>query len=88
MKHSFSFAVIAMLFIAACGSTTDTEHENKQNYNAADSAVGNSDAANKIYRDTTDINSATESGGGTANPYHSSESDSPAHQSLMDTVRK
>ena len=52
---------------AGCGTTTNTEPEDKQN-NTADSAVGNSDAANKIYRDSGDINSATQPGGGTANP--------------------
>jgi len=67
-KYSIVIAASVMMLAAACGSTTNTEPENKHLDNAADSAVGNSDAANNIYRDSSNIDNATQSGGGTANP--------------------
>ena len=65
--YSFLFAVVILVF-TSCGDTTDHGKAGDQNSIASDSAVGNSDAANTIYRDSADIRAATESGGGTANP--------------------
>ena len=67
-KYNSIFIAAILLFLNACSDTTNTSSEENKNYNAADSAVGNSEAANQIYRDSTDLKHATESGGGTGNP--------------------
>ena len=69
MKNIFiaSVCIAFMSAAAGCGTTTDKDLEGLD-YKTADSAVGNTDAANKIYRDSGDIRSATQAGGGTANP--------------------
>jgi hypothetical protein len=66
-KFLFASLNVAMIAISSCGTTTDKEPESAA-YKAPDSAVGNSDAANTIYRDSSNINNATTSGGGTENP--------------------
>ena len=66
LEKLFVFACLMLLF--ACGDTTKRGSNVNEDYNAADSAVGNSEAANTIYRDSTDIRHGTETGGGTGNP--------------------
>jgi hypothetical protein len=72
-KYQFILSAISLLLLAACTGSTVKQSEGNQNSNAADSAVGNSNAANTIYRDSSDLINATEPGGGTGNP--SSKSD-------------
>ena len=67
-KYLLGFAAAIILVSAACGNTTKESEEFNTHNPAADSAVGNSAAANDIYRDSADIRHATESGGGTGNP--------------------
>ena len=67
-RYLYAFVASAcMSFIVACGNTTK-DPEEISNSPASDSAVGNSAAANTIYRDSSDVSHATESGGGTGNP--------------------
>ena len=74
MKKYYSiFIATILLLLAACVDTTNKGNEVNQNYSASDSAVGNSAAANTIYRDSSDISNATESGGGTGNPSNKTE---------------
>jgi len=64
-RYLYVIAATALMgFMVACGNTTK-EQEEISNSPSADSAVGNSDAANTVYRDSADISHATESGGGT-----------------------
>ena len=66
-KILLAFLCISLMVAAGCGSTTDNEAESPAT-RAVDSSVGNSGAANNIYRDSGNITNATVSGGGTANP--------------------
>jgi hypothetical protein len=68
MKISSRIISIFVIFLfTSCGDTT-THDDGNTNANAADSAVGNSEASNTIYRDSGNIRNATETSGGTANP--------------------
>jgi hypothetical protein len=79
-------SIAAMMFFASCGDTTNQKDGNRDQYNAADSSVGNSEAANTIYRDSANIRHATESSGGTGNP--SNKNPSSKERENLDSIQK
>ena len=84
-KYLFVVSAATICFFAACTNTTkETEEINSA---SMDSAVGNSDAANSIYRDSADIIHATESRGGTGNASNKNQS-VPAQSMNADTTRR
>jgi len=87
MKIYFcTLSIAAMILFASCGDTTTTKDGNSENDNAGDSAVGNSEAANTIYRDSADISHATEPGGGTGNPSNNNPSSNGGEK--IDSTKK
>jgi hypothetical protein len=85
-KYLFVLAAASVCLFPACTNTTK-ETEEINNSASVDSAVGNSDAANTIYRDSADLRHATESGGGTGNASNKDQT-SPAQSMNADTIRR
>ena len=85
-KYLFVLFAASICLFAACTNTTK-ETEEINNSTSMDSAVGNSAAANTIYRDSADLRHATESGGGTGNASNKDQS-APAQSMHADSTRK
>jgi len=73
-KYQIISTAISISLFLGCTSTTDKESDGNQSNRAPDSAAGNTNAANTIYRDSTNILNGTQAGGGTGNPSASADS--------------
>ncbi len=75
-KYLLVLVAASVGFLISCGNTT-RESDEANTHTVAGSNAGNTNQANTIYRDSSDIRNATEPGGGTGNP--SNKQDSTAH---------